>query len=292
MADIFDELIGPAGAAPADLIAALRRQRNIGRVGALSGDKNIARMGGAEYDDSVKQATDIRDRRDTAAARKQQQDFAAQQQAAAGADRKAQRDYQYAALKQAGEIARSNQSNAREIAGLRQAAQGGSPFQKERERKLAQESVTWDTGGKVQAEAARNDISSAISALENDKSIGKSRLSFLPGDEKIRAVLDPKGLEVQRLANRVTVENLRNTFGAQFTENEGRSFKALDYDPALSNEQNLTNLKKKLALIDSHSRRKNELFGKYRDDDMPNYGAPDTVTDSDLLRAIMAEDDQ
>lgn len=289
MADIFDELLGPAGAPPEQLIAALRRQRTLGQVGALSGDRNIARMGGAQYDDSVKQAQDLRDRRDREAARKAQQDFAMQQQAMAAGDRKAQREYQYAALKQAGDLARSNQANARDLAGLRQAAQGGSPFQKERERKIAQESVTWDTAGKVQAAAARNDISSAISALEQDKSIGNSRLSFLPGDEKIRAVLDPKGLEVQRLANRVTVENLRNTFGAQFTENEGRSFKALDYDPALSNEQNLTNLKKKLALIDAHTRRKNELFGQYRQDDMPNYDAPETLVDQDLVNGFIPE---
>jgi hypothetical protein len=289
MADIFDELLGPNGAPPDQLIAALRRSRNVGRVGALSGDKNIARLGGAEYDDSIKQAQDLRDRRDREAARKAQQDFAMQQQEMASGDRKAQRDYQYAALKQAGDLARSNQANAREIAGLKQAAGGGSPFQKQRERKLADESVAWDTAGKVQAGAARDDISSAISALEQDKSIGNSKLSGLPGDEWIRSKLDPRGLEVQRLANRVTVENLRNTFGAQFTEKEGAQFKALDYDPALSNEQNLTNLKKKLSVLDSHMRRKNELFGQYRQDDMPNYGAPDTLTDEDILRAIMAE---
>lgn len=289
MADIFDELLGPNGAPAPELIAALRRQRNVGRVGALSGDKSIARLGGAEYDDSVKQAQDLRDRRDREAARKAQQDFAMQQQEMASGDRKAQREYQYAALKQAGDLARSNQANAREIAGLRQAAQGGSPFQKQREHKIADESVTWDTSGKVQAGAARADISNAISALEKDKSLGNSRLSWLPGDQKIRAVLDPNGLEVQRLANRVTVENLRNTFGAQFTQAEGDQFKALDYDPALSNEKNLTNLKKKLSLIDAHTRRKNELFGQYREDDMPDYGAPDTLTDEDILRAIMAE---
>lgn len=292
MADIFDELLGPAGAPPDQLIAALRRSRNVGRVGALSGDKNIARLGGAEYDDSVKQAQDLRDRRDREAARAAQQDFAMQQQETASADRKAQRDYQYAALKQARDLAEKQLANAREIAGLRQAAAGGSPFQKQRERKLADESVAWDTAGKVQASAARRDISDAVSALEQDKTIGDSWLSSLPGDEWIRSKLDPKGLEVQRLANRVTVENLRNTFGAQFTEKEGAQFKALDYDPALSNEQNLKNLKKKLDLIDSHTRRKNELFGQYREDDMPDYSAPDTLTDEDILRAIMAEDAQ
>ncbi len=288
MADIFDELLGGGAPAP-ELIAALRRQRSLGQVGALSGDKNISRLGGNVYDDSMKQATDVRDRRDADAARKSQQEFAKAQQEQASADRKAQRDYQYAALKQAGEIARAGQANARDIAGLKKAASGGSPFQKERERKIAQESVAWDTAGKVQADAARNDISTAISALEKDKSIGDSWLSSLPGDEYIRSKLDPKGLEVQRLANRVTVENLRNTFGAQFTEKEGAQFKALDYDPALPNETNLKNLKTKLALIDAHMRRKNELFGQYREDDMPNYGAPDTLTDNDLLRAIMAE---
>src|SRR5689334_16534372 len=128
MADIFDELVG-TGAPPQELVAALRRQKALGQVGALSGDKNIARLGGTVYDDSMKSAADVRDRRDRDAARKAQQEFAMQQQQMASADRKAQRDYQYAALRQAGELARSNQANAREIAGLKQAAQGGSPFQ-------------------------------------------------------------------------------------------------------------------------------------------------------------------
>ncbi len=292
MADIFDELLGPNGAPPQEIIAALRRQRSMGQLGALSGDKNIARLGGNVYDDSMKSATDIRDRRDREAARAEQREFARQQQEMASADRKAQRDYQYAALKQAGELAAANRANMREIAGLKAAAGGGSPFQKQRERKLADESVAWDTAGKVQADAARRDISDAIAALEKDKSIGDSWLSSLPGDEYIRSKLDPKGLEVQRMANRVTVENLRNTFGAQFTEKEGAQFKALDYDPALSNEQNRANLQKKLALIDAHMRRKNELFGQYREDTMPNYGAPNALTDDDILRAILAEGEQ
>ncbi len=288
--DIFDELIGPAGAAPADLIAALRRQRNLGRVGALSGDKNIARLGGVEYDDSMKQATDVRERRDRSAARADEMAYRNAQAAALEGERGANREFRNSQLKQARELAEAQMKNQREIAGLRQSANGGSPFQKERERKLAQQSVEWDTAGKVQAGSARADISNAISTLEKDKSIGGSILAGLPGDEWIRSKLDPKGLEVQRLANRVTVENLRNTFGAQFTEKEGTQFKALDYDPQLSNEQNLTNLKKKLALIDSHTRRKNELFGQYRQDDMPDYGSPETLTDEDILRAIVSED--
>jgi hypothetical protein len=121
MADIFDELIG-SGAPPQELVSVLRRQRALGQIGALSGDKNIARMGGATYDDSMKQATDLRDRRDSSAARQAQQQLAMQQQEMASADRKSQRDYQYTALKQAGDIAREQMDNAREIAGLKGAA--------------------------------------------------------------------------------------------------------------------------------------------------------------------------
>lgn len=120
MADIFDELIGPAGASPQDLISALRRQRNLGQIGALSGDKNIARLGGAQYDDSIKQATGIRDRRDRASAQAEQRALMQQQYAEANADRDAQREYQYAALKQAGQLSREQTRNALEVAGLRE----------------------------------------------------------------------------------------------------------------------------------------------------------------------------
>jgi hypothetical protein len=288
MADIFDELLGSGAPAP-ELIAALRRQKTLGTVGALSGDKSIARMGGAQMEDSVRQATDLRDRRDRTNARSEEMAYRNAQAQALEGDRKADREYRDRALKQARELAEAQLRNQREIAGLRQSASGGSPFQKERERKLAGESVEWDTNGKIQAAGARTDISNAISALENDKTIGSSWLSALPGDEYIRAKLDPKGLEVQRLANRVTVENLRQTYGPQFTEKEGTQFKALDYDPGLSNAQNLANLKKKLALIDAHTRRKNELFGQYRQDDMPNYDAPETLVDQDLVNGFIPE---
>jgi hypothetical protein len=288
MADIFDELLGSGAPAP-ELIAALRRQKTLGTVGALSGDKSISRLGGQQMDDSMKQATDLRDRRDANASRAFQQGLADRQFGALEEERSANRDFRNAQLKQARELALAQMRNQRDIAGLRQSAAQISPFQKERERKLAGESVEWDTNGKIQAAGARTDISNAISALENDKTIGSSWLSALPGDEYIRAKLDPKGLEVQRLANRVTVENLRQTYGPQFTEKEGTQFKALDYDPGLSNAQNLANLKKKLALIDAHTRRKNELFGQYRQDDMPNYDAPETLVDQDLVNGFIPE---
>ncbi len=125
MADIFDELIG-SGAPPQELVAALRRQRSLGQIGALSGDKNISRLGGNLYDDSVRQATDVRDRRDRDSAREEQRAFARQQQEMASADRKAQRDYQYAALKQAGELAAAQNRNAMDIARLRESGDSSS----------------------------------------------------------------------------------------------------------------------------------------------------------------------
>ncbi len=119
MADIFDELLGSGAPAP-ELIAALRRQKTLGTVGALSGDKSIARMGGAQMEDSVRQATDLRDRRDRTNARGEEMAYRNAQAQALEADRKADRDYRDRALKQARELAEAQNRNALEIAGLRE----------------------------------------------------------------------------------------------------------------------------------------------------------------------------
>ena len=289
MADIFDELLGPNGAPPEQLIAALRRQRTLGQVGALSGDKSVARLGGGLYDDSVKQAQDLRDRRDREKARADQQAFAVQQQEMAGADRKSQREYQYAALKQAGEIARQGQRNAREIAGLRQAANGGSPFQKQRERKLADESVDWDTKGKINAQVAVQKLDSAISALDQPNEVGSSRLAAIPGLNWTRGLLDKEGVRVQQLSDAVTADTLRPILGGAFTEKDREVLQELAYDPRLDDKTNLEKLRQKRDYVNSMMRRQNDLFGQYRQDDSPNYGSPDTLTDDDIVRAIVAE---
>lgn len=163
MADIFDELLGSGAPAP-ELVAALRRQRSLGQVGALSGDKNIARLGGVQFDDSMRQATDLRDRRDRDAARKEQQAFAMQQQEMAGADRKAQRDYQYAALRQAGELARAQNQNALDIASLRE---GGDT----KSAQAAQSKQRDQQLNKLEAALRTSGIGNAWAAVSGAKSV-------------------------------------------------------------------------------------------------------------------------
>ncbi len=294
MADVFDELVG-AGAPAQELVAQLRRQRVLGQIGALSGDKRIAALGGDTAQGAVSQATDLRDRRDRETARAQQQEFARWQQEQAAADRAESRKLQAQGLRQARELAMLQMGNQRDIAGLkaaRAAQTQTTPFERARQQTIGKESAEWDTSGKVQTQAALADIDGAIAGLTANKNIGNSKTSWLPADEKIRAFTDPEGLQIQRLANRVTVENLRNTFGAQFTEKEGAQFKALDYDPALSNAQNLANLRKKKAMIESHIRRKNTLFGQYRGADaLPDFEGQtiNTLSDDDIINSILAE---
>jgi hypothetical protein len=292
MADIFDELVGN-GAPPEELIAQLRKQRTLGQLGALSSDKRIAGLGGNVAQDSMNTAVDLRNRKDKSQAREDQQAFSRWQQEQAMQGRKDQLGLQRESLAQARALAEQQMANARSIAGLRNAANKSAnltPFEKSRQQKIGTESADWDTSGKIQTQAALSDIDKAITGLATDPKIGNSKTSWLPGDEKIRAYTDPDGLKIQRLANRVTVENLRNTFGSQFTESEGRAFKALDYDPALSNADNLANLRQKKLMIEAHIKRKNELFGKYRGaDELPNFEGQtmNTLSDEDIVNSIM-----
>ncbi len=149
MADIFDELVG-SGAPPQELVAALRRQRALGQLGALSGDKNISRLGGSVYDDSMKSAVDLRDRRDRETSRAENQAFQRWQQNQADLNRKEQRDFQYASLRQARELAEAQMRNAREIAGLQAAARGaasGAQAQKTRDQQLNKFEAALRTSG-------------------------------------------------------------------------------------------------------------------------------------------------
>jgi hypothetical protein len=290
MADIFDELVGN-GAPPEELIAQLRKQRTLGQLGALSGDKRIAGLGGNVAQDSMNTAVDLRNRKDKSQAREDQQAFSRWQQEQAMQGRKDQLGLQRESLAQARAIAEAQMGNQREIARLRAstAQAAANPFDKARQQKIGTESADWDTSGKIQTQAALNDIDQAIGGLSSDKSIGNSKTAWLPFDQNIRAVTDPEGLRIQRLANRVTVENLRNTFGSQFTQSEGDQFKALDYDPQLSNEANLANLRKKKAMIESHIKRKNALFGQYRKDALPDFEGQtmNTLSDEDIVNSIM-----
>ncbi len=264
MADIFDELLGPNGAPPQELIAALRRQRALGQVGALSGDKNISRLGGSMHDDALKAATEVRDRRDRDAARKAQQEFAMQQQQMASDDRKAQREYQYAALKQAGEIAAANRANARDIAGLKQSA-GLTPFDKEYQRKAAQESVDWDSRGRPVAEQSLAVRGDARAKLADPKAEDKGG-EVLPGlvPDWARTVYNKDRVALQQAINSITVQNLREAFGAQFTQKETEQFRSLEYDPSLTNEQNLAKFDRKIGLIQRLAAGKDAVVRKAR----------------------------
>lgn len=292
MADVFDELVG-SGASPEDLVAQLRRQRMVGQIGSLSGDKRIAALGGSEAQTAMATAGDLRDRADKSKSREDSQAFAKWQQEQAMQGRKDQLGFQRESLAQARALAEQNMANQRGIAGLRNAARTNtnlSPFEKSRQQKIGTESAEWDTSGKVQTQSALNDIDQAIGGLAAHPDVGKSHTSWLPFDQKVRAFTDPEGLKIQRLANRVTVENLRNTFGSQFTQAEGDQFKQLDYDPALSNADNLGNLRKKKAIIESHIKRKNQLFGQYRGaDDLPDYEGQtiNTLSDDDIINSIL-----
>ena len=146
MADIFDELLGPGGAPPAEIIAALRRQRTLGQVGALSGDKNIARLGGAQYDDSVKQAQDLRDRRDRTSARNEEMAYRNAQAASLETERKGDRDFRNASLRQARELAEAQNRNAMDIAGLRSGNDSG-PAKRARDQQMNKLEAALRTSG-------------------------------------------------------------------------------------------------------------------------------------------------
>lgn len=208
MADIFDELIGEGAPAP-ELVAALRRQKRMGQIGALSGDKNIARLGGVEYDDAMRSATGIRDQRERAKAREDQQAFAKWQQQEANAQREEARRYQYAALKQARDLAQAQMQNQRDLVGLRNSG-AGSAAAKARAGQMA----------KLESALRTSGIGNVWSAVEGARDV----VDRYTDKDKAGNVTGYRGVPgVGGLAN---VRNLGIGTAANFGDSEGKQNQA------------------------------------------------------------------
>ncbi len=286
MADIFDELVGEGAPAP-ELIAALRRQRNLGRVGALSGDRHVARLGGAEYDDAMKQAAGIRDTRERGQARADQQAFQKWQQQQAIASRNEDRAFKREALAQARALGEERNRIAGLSAARRQATAGLTPFDKEYQRKVAGEAVDWDTRGRPVAEQSLAVLTDARKTLADPKAEDKGG-EWLPGliPDNVRALYNSDRLALQQAINSITVQNLREAFGAQFTQKENEQFRALEYDPSLSNAQNLEKLDRKIALIEGLAKAKEDAVRMYRSQSDIGGGS---ALDAEVLRILGEE---
>ncbi len=294
MPDVFDELVG-TGASPQELVAQLRKQRALGQIGALSGDKSIAALGGGVAQDALGEATDIRNRHDKAQSREDQQAFSKWQQEQSIQGRNDDRQFKRDSLAQARAIAEQQMANARDIAGLKYSGNRSanlSPFEKARQGDLGKESAQWDATGKVQTQSAMADLDNAIGMLEKNKNIGNSYSAWLP--DYIRAKTDPEGLHAQQLANRVSVNRVREALGSQFTQQESEKYQSLGYNPNLDNATNLANLKSQKAIIETVARRKNALFEGLRGpDNLPQLENDDIDTmDDDTLATRLIQQAQ
>jgi hypothetical protein len=137
MADIFDELLA-GGVHPSELAAELRRQKQLGEIGMLSGSSRLGPLGKALSADALGQAGEIRDarhRRDEKASDREHAaglaDLAREFQAGEHEkNRKQQREQ--AALNRAlsREIAQGRASSALEAARIRAAAAGKGKAEK------------------------------------------------------------------------------------------------------------------------------------------------------------------
>lgn len=128
------------------------------------------------------------------------------------------------------------------------AGQKLTPQEKTLRQDIAKSTSKFLTGGRSTAINNLQDITGAAQrmqqAVDQNRGIsgfgvGPAKLFF--GEDEISGVASD--------INRVTVQSLRASIGAQFTANESKEFKALDFDPNVSTQENLRRAKRKAEII-------------------------------------------
>lgn len=114
----------------------------------------------------------------------------------------------------------------------------------------------------------------ALTQLESGEVIlgttGEKITSLLAGigmDDPIRQFFNPDSQNVLDNIRGVIFLGLRETLGAQFTENEGARLVRASYNPALTNEQNVQRLKRMADLLRTTIAYKDELSSKALSED-------------------------
>lgn len=134
------------------------------------------------------------------------------------------------------------------VAGNQQPKQ--TEAQKVFERAAAKTIEPYISGGRdlLQANAEKLIESADKLTKLKDSSTAKRAALGLIG-ESGRSLVTPERKEIENAINSVTVEQLRQTLGAQFTATENKQFRELQYDPKLPESTNAKNARKKAELI-------------------------------------------
>jgi len=139
-------------------------------------------------------------------------------------------------------------------------------------------------GGSASAGTHLSNIDSVINDLETGKVTTGGITGMAP--DWARAKLDSSGLAAQQKITDAVMSSLRQTLGAQFTENEGKKVLGTAYDPNLPTQENVIKLKALKTKLEQMAKAKDDSMkyfeenGSMRGYKGNNYAQPTTPTQS------------
>ena len=166
------------------------------------------------------------------------------------------------------------QDMQQELAEKRLAAAGARDGQKDDEydkvikRKMAEQTVKWDTEGRSQLSEQSSVVDEAINRMMDPKNKGNISGPKVGAIwEPARKVLYSASTDTQRDMQSAIQSTLRPTLGAQFTEKEGERIMNLAFDPLAGEQENLRRAKLLKDYLDRNIQFRNDYnahFRKYR----------------------------
>ena len=136
-------------------------------------------------------------------------------------------------------------------------ARGLSPGQKKVDEKFAGEFVDFRaSGGFANVEKDLGQLDQSLEALRTNPELTGAVVGRLP--DAVLSVTNPEALRVKQDIELIVTRSLRQTLGAQFTENEGRQLLRRTFDPTLSEEINAQRLEALVGQIRTMAQAKTE----------------------------------
>ena len=139
----------------------------------------------------------------------------------------------------------------------------GSEAQKYVDRNFGKDYAEYVAGGGFSSVAKNlNQLKSVVGKLDKGgPNVSGGALGLLP--KKVRDVVTPEGAAVQDAIEQTVLTTLRQTLGAQFTENEGKRVLDYTFNPRQSEAENQKRLNRLITQLENQAKAKAEAANYY-----------------------------
>ena len=174
--------------------------------------------------------------------------------------------------------------SAKELPG---AAQRLKPGEKARDTAFAKEFVTWEGGGRADAQKNLVQLEEQISRLAGGENVTGTVVGRLPGP--VAELFTPSAVDVREQVEEVVQRNLRAVLGAQFTEREGERLISRAFNPRLDEATNVRRLQRLAASMRQAGEAKDAMAAYFNENGtLKGYTGPKLMTVGDIEASIEA----